>query len=279
MSVSDTLYHFSAPSCARWTRIDHYAPGSGHPVGTSRARQEIKLASGDYVDLKMFEPAMRHLLDSYIQAEDTEIVSSFDDLGLLDLIIERGPDEAAKALPSGIRKNKDALAETIENNIRRVIIDEQPINPKYYEKMSELLDTLIEQRRQEALDYQEYLEKIVELAKKVQDPAAGESYPTTLNTAPKRALYDNLDKNEALALAVDSAVRASKQDDWRGNHFKIKMVKNKEGIIVPEGAAPRCIHTEVIKRIKPQIPEVGEGGIPIHDEIVLELNIKPSLES
>lgn len=33
------------------------------------------------------------------------------------------------------------------------------------------------------------------------------------------------------------------------------------------------------RKIKPQIPEVGEGGIPIHDEIVLELNIKPSLES
>ncbi len=33
------------------------------------------------------------------------------------------------------------------------------------------------------------------------------------------------------------------------------------------------------RKIKPQIPEVGEGGIPIHDEIVLELNIKPSLDS
>jgi N-acetylglutamate synthase-like GNAT family acetyltransferase len=33
------------------------------------------------------------------------------------------------------------------------------------------------------------------------------------------------------------------------------------------------------RKIKPQIPEVGEGGIPIHDEIVLELKIKPSLES
>ena len=43
------------------------------------------------------------------------------------------------------------MAETIENNVRRLIIDEQPINPKYYEKMSELLDALIEQRKQEAL--------------------------------------------------------------------------------------------------------------------------------
>ena len=32
------------------------------------------------------------------------------------------------------------------------------------------------------------------------------------------------------------------------------------------------------RKIKPQIPEVGNDGIPIHDEIVLELKIKPSLE-
>jgi type I restriction enzyme R subunit len=29
-----------------------------------KVRQEVKLASGDYVDMKMFEPAMRHLLDT-----------------------------------------------------------------------------------------------------------------------------------------------------------------------------------------------------------------------
>lgn len=41
----------------------------------------------------------------------------------------------------------------------------------------------------------------------------------------KRALYDNLDKNEALALAIDKAVRESRQDDWRGNVFKTKKVR------------------------------------------------------
>ncbi len=34
------------------------------------------------------------------------------------------------------------MAETIENNVRRLIIDEMAVNPKYYEKMSELLDAL-----------------------------------------------------------------------------------------------------------------------------------------
>ena len=33
-----------------------------------------------------------------------------------------------------------------------MIIDEDPINPKYYEKMSELLDVLIEERWVQVLD-------------------------------------------------------------------------------------------------------------------------------
>ena len=189
-----------------------------------KVRNEVKLASGDYIDLKMYEPAMRHLIDTYIRAEESEKVSAFDDLSLVQLIVERGAD-AVKSLPEGIRKSKEAVTEAIENNMRRLIIDEQPINPKYYEKMSELLDALIAQRRAGALDYQKYLEKIVELAKKLKDPTAGGTYPKTMNTPAKQALYDNLGKNEALALHVDQAVQAASQDDWRSNPFKVKKLR------------------------------------------------------
>jgi type I restriction enzyme R subunit len=189
-----------------------------------KVREEVKLASGDYIDLKMYEPAMRHLIDTYIRAEDSKKIASFDDIPLVQLIVERGAD-AVSALPKGIRDNRDAAAETIENNVRRLIIDEQPLNPKYYEKMSELLDALIAQRKKEAGDYQKYLERIIDLAKKVVNPAAGESYPKDLDTPGKRALYDNLGKNQALALTVDQSIRASRQDDWRNNPFKIKRVR------------------------------------------------------
>jgi type I restriction enzyme, R subunit len=164
------------------------------------------------------------LMGALIRAEDSKRISAFDDMSLVELIVERGAD-AVDALPKGIRESKEAVAETIENNVRKLIIDEHPINPKYYEKMSELLDALIQQRRQNALDYQKYLEEIVELTKKVKNPLAGESYPKTLDTPAKRALYDNLGKDEALALAVDGAVRASSQDDWRENFFKVRKVK------------------------------------------------------
>jgi type I restriction enzyme R subunit len=69
------------------------------------------------------------------------------------------------------------------------------------------------------------LERIIDLAKKVVNPASGESYPKDLDTPGKRALFDNLGKDHALALSVDQAVRSSRQDDWRNNLFKIKKVR------------------------------------------------------
>ncbi len=191
-----------------------------------KVRTEVKLASGDYIDLKMYEPAMRHLIDTYIRADDSVKVSAFDDISLVQLIAERGVQAVRAALPEEIRKSEEAVAETIENNVRKLIVDEQPINPKYYEEMSELLDALVKRRREQALSYQEYLREIVDLAKKVKDPAASGTYPKSLNTPGRRALYDNLGRNEALALSVDGGVRGSLQDGWRTNTFKVRRVRN-----------------------------------------------------
>src|SRR5204862_5969376 len=137
--------------------------------------------------------------------EESERVSDLDDLSLIQLIVERGAD-AVKSLPRSIRQSETAVAETIENNVRKLITDEQPINPKYYDRMSELLDALILQRKQEALDYKRYLEEIIELTKKAKTPNTGRTYPQSLNPTALRALYDNLGRDEPLAMALNDAV-------------------------------------------------------------------------
>jgi type I restriction enzyme R subunit len=187
--------------------VDHYA----------KVRDEVRLASGDYIDLKAYEPAMRHLIDTYIRAEESEKISAFDDLSLIRLIVERGPD-AVNALPKGIRKSEEAVAETIENNVRRLIIDETPVDPAYYEKISKLLDALIAQRRKGVIDYKEYLAQIARLTREAAMPGGGPGgYPAGVRTAAQRALFNNLEKNEDLTLAVDAAIQGSRQDGWKNN--------------------------------------------------------------
>ena len=188
-------------------------------------REEVKLASGDYIDMKMYEPAMRHLLDTYIRAEDSEKLSAFDDMTLVELVVERG-EAAVESLPASIAGDREAMAETIENNVRRLIIDEMAVNPKYYEKMSELLDALIEQRRKEALDYKEYLRRIVELTRQASRQEEANRYPTGIETPAQQALYDNLSQDTTLTLRLDEKIRAVKKADWRGNKFKEREVRN-----------------------------------------------------
>ena len=187
-------------------------------------RDEIKHASGDHIDLKTYEPGMRQLIDMYISADPSRKISTFDDMTLIQLIVERGA-AAVDELPEGIRKNPEAVAETIENNTRRVIIEESRANPKYYERMSSLLDALIQERKQEAIAYEEYLRRIVELTRHIKLPEASREYSARLNTPAKRALYDNLGQDEILAIELDEIIRSTKKDGWRGHVLKEREVK------------------------------------------------------
>ena len=249
-----------------------YSPAGAHAIKDEvdhyeKVRSEVKLASGDYIDLKMYEPAMRHLLDTYIRAEESETLSAFDDLPLVQLIVERG-EGALDSLPGGIRKSEDAVAETIENNVRRLIIDESVVNPKYYEKMSQLLDALILQRKQESIDYKEYLAKVVDLAKKASKPETGSSYPLSINSVALRSLYDNLEgspvlevreppasygnepaggSKEAKALTLNQAIRRVRKADWRGNKFKEREVRNAIKSVLGEDANLVDIMFEIVK--------------------------------
>jgi type I restriction enzyme R subunit len=187
-------------------------------------RKEIQLASGDYIDLKQYEPAMRHLIDSYIGAEESRILANFDDMSLVELLVEKGKDAIDK-LPKSFKDNPESMAEAIENNLRKVIIEESPTNPMYYEKMSVLLDELIKMRKEATLEYEKYLNDIIVLSIKVKKPGTTTDYPSSINTNARRALYDNLNKNDQLAIELDNKIRKTKKDAWKGHPIKEKGVR------------------------------------------------------
>lgn len=85
-------------------------------------REIVRNASGETLDLKTYEADMRHLIDTYIEADEPRKISPFDDMPLLDLIVKTGIADAINRMPAGIRGNQSAIAETIENNVRSKII-------------------------------------------------------------------------------------------------------------------------------------------------------------
>ena len=206
-------------------------------------REIVRRASGESLDMKAYEADMRHLIDTYVQADEPRKISPFDNMGLLDLIVKTGIAAAIAQQLGGLKGNKGAIAETIENNVRRKIIKEHLNDPAYYEKMSALLDEIIAARKSKAIEYEAYLKRIAELAKKVEAGFA-ESTPATLDTPGKRALYNNLrsagagqvgespavynqddDKELKLALEIDQVVRQVRPDGWRGIQSREQVIK------------------------------------------------------
>jgi len=204
--------------------IAHYA----------NVRDEVKLGAGEDVDFKQYEAGMRFLLDTYIQASPSTTLTDFEDQGLIQLIVRLGAGAIDK-LPAGIKQDKEAVAETIANNIRAVIIDERALNPKYYNKMSQLLNAIIEQRRQGAIEYQEYLAKLIEHARQIGSKESVAKYPEWANTGERRALVDFELPSEDVALAIDQTIMANKPDRWVGNAMKEKRVKLAIRKVLPPG--------------------------------------------
>jgi type I restriction enzyme, R subunit len=113
-----------AEAAAIKQEIAHYAA----------VRDEVKLGAAENVDFKQYGAGMRFLLDTYIQADASAVVADFKETGLIEFIVQKGA-AAIDMLPEGIKENPEAVAETITNNMRKLIIDERATNPKYYDKI------------------------------------------------------------------------------------------------------------------------------------------------
>lgn len=187
-------------------------------------RDSIKIASGEYIDLKKYEPDMRQLLDMYLSAEPSRIISNFGDATLLQLIVEKGISAVIDDLPKSIRSSEPSVADTIVGNIRKVIIQEMPINPMYYERMSTLLQELIEQRKKGALSYEQFLKEMEALAKQVIPEGTKNQYPESIDTPIKQAVYEILE-DEPLTLIIASDVTENMEPNWKGNTLKERKVR------------------------------------------------------
>lgn len=186
-------------------------------------KQAIGNNSGDFLDYKAYEPDMRKLIDNYIVASDAVKIGEFDNLTLLDFVRNKG-----KTLENEEKSgtSKAGAAEAIENNIRRKIVEKVTVNPKYYDKMSAILDKLIEIRKQGVDEYAELLALYIKLAKDVEHPEENEVYPENIRSSHAlRAIYDNVGEDEKLAITIHNAVLKSKIVGFRGDEIKERKIK------------------------------------------------------
>ena len=197
----------------------------GEISGYNKIKEMIKLASCDYIDLKPYEVDMRYILDTYIRAEDTRVVSELGNMSIVELLLQgktTTPVDLVKDLPG----NDEAKAEIIDNNLQYEIVKKMSSNNVYYGKLSEMLKKIIIQRKVEAMSYEEYLRQVVELAEAILHPETNGSYPDEIKgSAARRALYDYFEENVKLTIDVDGAIRGSIQPDWKRNFQKQQRIR------------------------------------------------------
>jgi type I restriction enzyme R subunit len=215
-------------------------------------RNAIKRHAGEELDLKPYEADMRHLINTYIQADQAVELGDLDSLSLTELIIQTGIHNAiAQRLNQKGNLSSNAVAEAIINNVRKTIIREQLTDPRFYAEMSILLDDLIHQKREDTLSYAAFLKKAEDLVKRMAHGQHDAGIPAALHGQPEAtAIYRNLpehlfeadepveegvaespqsafvDQRLALALKIDRAVRAKAPADWKGDEARESVVLN-----------------------------------------------------
>ena len=143
---------------------------------------------------------------------------------MLELIEKIGIHQAIEKSMGKAAKNKDAVAEAIENNVRTTMKSQQANDPAFYGRMSEALDAIISLRKKKSLSYENYLERIAELARQMTQKT-DDTTPKDLDTLGKRVLWSNLNGDVSLALKIDATVKQVRPDGWRGVQAKEQLIK------------------------------------------------------
>jgi len=230
------LYKGVASLARAYANIADDLPSAGYTAGQIqrikqslddyvKLRETIRRASGETIDLKAYDADMRHLIDTYIEAKAPRKISDFGEIGLLDLIVRSGIMEAIKSLPTGIQGDQRAVAETIANNVRSHIVKERVNDPALYDKMSAVLAEILADLKAGRISYEQFLKRIAEGVIQPMKAGRTDDTPARLDTPGKRALFNNLNKDEALALRVDETVKRVRPDGFRGNRAKENIIK------------------------------------------------------
>jgi len=204
----------------------------------SDIRSAIKKHSGEELDIKPFEADMRHLLNTYVQADTASSTSNLDSLSLTEMIVETGIHDAiARKLNAKGKLSKHSIAEGIINNVRKTIIRDQLTDPRFYAEMSKLLDDLIHQSRTDASDYEVFLKKTEELVRLMAQKNTATGVPAILHgnreaiviftnlpdiIADKKFIVreespSEMEDRAKQALRIDQAVRKNAPAGWKND--------------------------------------------------------------
>ena len=184
-------------------------------------RTALMLRSGDTVDLKVYDAEMRSLIDRYVSADSSETIDDLTQMSFLNLIKqEQNGNGTMKKKCGGERGSAEAMAQ----NTRHYLNRSKTSNAKLYRSLSNRLQKLLNEMKQEKLDYAEFLKEIKKINEElingglVKDPR--------INSMAKKALFDNLGEDADFAIDMYETINNSYSQGFRQNpSFQARMKK------------------------------------------------------
>jgi type I restriction enzyme R subunit len=186
-----------------------------------KVRSESKLTYAEEIRYKDYEPKIRKLLDTHIFANEVislnEPVNIFDEKTFEELKKDRG-------IFSG--KTDAAKADTIAHATKKAIQLKMEEDPVFYKKLSEMIQTVIDDYLAKRISEIEYLKNILELRNKfvnneredVPELLKGRDdaiayYGVVFHFFEQHEIDSNLSKELSLSLAI--AIEDSLKKNWK----------------------------------------------------------------
>ncbi len=126
-------------------------------------KSSVKLRYAEAIDYRDYEPKIKKLLDTHIQANEVvqlnKPVNIFDDASFMEVKEDRGV--------YGSKKTTGSKADIIAHATKRAITEKIDEDPALYEKFSKLIQQAIEDFRAKRISDLDYLSKVVDIRNKV----------------------------------------------------------------------------------------------------------------
>jgi type I restriction enzyme R subunit len=174
-------------------------------------KASVKLRYAEAIDYRDYEPRIKKLLDTHIQANEViqlnKPVNIFDDKMFNQVKEEQGVYQTKKPTAS--------KADTIAHATKKVITEKMGEDPAFYEKFSKLIQQAIEDFRAKRISDLDYLEKVVDIRDKVVGKVHDDVPKKLTGNEDAMAYYGvlkpffekhDLDESDLESIAADTAI-------------------------------------------------------------------------
>jgi len=174
-------------------------------------KKSVKLRYAEAIDYRDYEPKIKKLLDTHIQADEViqlnKPVNIFDNEMFDQVKEEHGIYDTKKTAAS--------RADTIAHATKKVIIDKMDTDPAFYEKFSKLIQQAIEDFRAKRISDLDYLIKVIDIRNKIVGKVHDNVPDQLIDNEDAMAYYgvikpfikkNELDENELDSIIADTAI-------------------------------------------------------------------------